>query len=79
MWETDVEGQPRDPGIAGGRLWVASQETGILSALAADTGEIQERWELAPGIWTAEGAAGAVWVLNFGERGVYRIDAGKAG
>jgi YVTN family beta-propeller protein len=70
-----VAAVPRDPGLAGGRLWMPSS-TGLLTVRNPASGRVESSLHLASGIFVAQPAAGSMWVLNYGGNDVWRLSTG---
>ena len=69
-----LDGMPRDPVFAFGALWVAESSHGILYRISPDTDAVTGMVELKVGIWTVEQVGQEVWVENFSDSEIYRID-----
>ena len=64
---------PLDPGFAAGGLWVPDGTTGNLLLLDPDSGRRLGSLHLGTGIFVAQEAAGALWVLNYSGTDVWRV------
>jgi YVTN family beta-propeller protein len=70
--------QPLDPAIVAGAVWIADGIDGTLTVLDAKSGEVLAQLAVktgaaTDGLWVAEAAAGAGWLLDFGGSEAFRL------